>query len=73
MKKDVAVFVSMISTCQRVRGEHQWPGGLWEPLPIPQWIWEDITMEFVTGLPRLPKGHDTIWVVVDRLTKTVHF
>ena len=44
-----------------------------QPLDIPEWKWYQITMDFVVGLPRTTKGHDAIWVVVDRLTKSAHF
>ena len=53
--------------------EHQKPGGLLKPLPIPEWKWEHITMDFVVGLPRYSRGKDAIWVIVDRLTKSAHF
>ena len=53
--------------------EHQRPSGLLQPLEIPDWKWEHITMDFVVGLPRTQKGHDTIWVIVDRLTKLAYF
>ena len=53
--------------------EHQRPAGFLQPLPIPEWKWEDITMDFVTGLPRTPTGKDAIWVIVDRLTRSAHF
>jgi len=56
-----------------VKAEHQKPGGLLQPLPIPVWKWEHITMDFVVGMPRIQKHHDAIWVVVDRLTKSAHF
>ena len=73
MKKDVAIFVSKCLTCQQVKAEHQRPAGELQPLPVAEWKWEHVTMDFVTGLPNSPRGHDAIWVVVDRLTKTAHF
>ena len=73
MKKDVAEFVSRCLICQQVKGEHQRPAGLLQSLPIPQWKWEKITMDFVVGLPRCQSGYDVIWVIVDRLTKSAHF
>ena len=73
MKREIAEFVSRCLTCQQVKAEHQRPVGLLQSLPIPQWKWENITMNFVTGLPRTQRGHDVIWVIVDRLTKTAHF
>nr|AAV43966.1 putative polyprotein [Oryza sativa Japonica Group] len=56
-----------------VKAEHQRPAGLLQPLPIPEWKWEEIGMDFITGLPRTPSGYDSIWVIVDRLTKSAHF
>ena len=73
MKRDIAEFVSRCLTCQQVKAEHQKPAGLLQSLPIPQWKWERITIDFVVGLPRCRNGHDTIWVIVDRLTKSAHF
>ena len=73
MKREIAEFVSRCLTCQQVKAEHQRPAGLLQSLPIPQWKWENIAMNFVTGLPRTQRGHDVIWVIVDRLTKTAHF
>ena len=73
MKKDVAEFVSKCLTCQQVKLEHQRLAGLLQPLPIPEWKWDMITMDFVTGLPRTTGGFDSIWVIVDRLTKSAHF
>ena len=73
MKKSIARYVSQCDTCQRVKIEHQRPGGSLQPLEIPEWKWEHITMDFVTGLPRSPRGNDAIWVIVDRLTKSAHF
>src|SRR5579859_3085609 len=52
---------------------HQRPAGLLKPLDIPVWKWDDISMDFVVGLPRTQKGNDAIWVIVDRLTKVAYF
>ena len=73
MKRDVVEFVSKCLTCQQVRIEHQRPGGVLQPLPSPEWKWENITMDFVTALPRTPSGYEVVWVIVDRLTKSAHF
>ena len=73
MKRDVAAHVAMCDVCQRVKAEHQRPAGLLHPLKIPEWKWEEIGMDFITGLPRTQKGYDAIWVIVDRLTKVAHF
>ena len=73
MKRDVIGYVERCLTCQQVKAEHQRPAGLLQPLEIPEWKWYQITMDFVTGLPKTPKNHDSVWVVVDRLTKSAHF
>ncbi|GFY88890.1 hypothetical protein Acr_06g0008300 [Actinidia rufa] len=73
MKKDVAMFVSKYLTCQQVKAEHQQLAGELQPLPVAEWKWEHVTMDFVTGLLNSSRGHDAIWVVVDRLTKIAHF
>jgi hypothetical protein len=73
MKRDVAEYIALCDICQRVKAEHQRPAGLLQPLPIPEWKWEEIGMDFITGLPRTPSGYDSIWVIVDRLTKSAHF
>ena len=73
MKRDIADFVSKCLTCQQVKLEHQRPSGLLQQLPIPEWKWDMIAMNFVSGLPRTSSGYDAIWVIVDRLTKTSHF
>uniref|UniRef100_A0A2N9HRA9 RNA-directed DNA polymerase n=1 Tax=Fagus sylvatica TaxID=28930 RepID=A0A2N9HRA9_FAGSY len=73
MKREIAQFVEQCLTCQQVKVEHQRPSGLLQSLSIPEWKWEHISMDFVSGLPRSPKGHDAIWVIVDRLTKSAHF
>ncbi|KAM6556474.1 hypothetical protein CsatB_003493 [Cannabis sativa] len=61
MKKDVVEFVAKCLTCQQVKAEHQRPAGLLQPLKLPEWKWEEISMDFVTGLPKTTKQHDTIW------------
>ncbi|GJW67443.1 putative reverse transcriptase domain-containing protein [Tanacetum coccineum] len=73
MKADIATYVSKCLTCAKVKVEHQKPSGLLQQHEIPVWKWERITMDFVSGLPRTPSGYDTIWVIVDRLTKSAHF
>jgi hypothetical protein len=73
MNKDIAHYVACCNTCSRVKIEHQKPAGLLKPLAIPVWKWEDISIDFVVGLPRTPKGNDSVWVIVDRLTKVAHF
>jgi hypothetical protein len=73
LKRDVVAHVAMYDVCQRVKAEHQRPTGLLYPLKIPEWKWEEIGMDFITGLPSTQKGYDAIWVIVDRLTKVAHF
>jgi hypothetical protein len=73
MREDIAEYVTRCDTCQRVKAEHQRPAGLLQPLDIPTWKWDDISMDFIVGLPRTHKGNDSIWVIVDRLTKVAHF
>ncbi|GJY48255.1 putative reverse transcriptase domain-containing protein [Tanacetum coccineum] len=73
MKADIATYVSKCLTCLKVKAEHQKPSGLLVQPEIPQWKWDNITMDFVTKLPRTQSGNDTIWVIVDRLTKSAHF
>ena len=73
MKKEITDFVSRGLTCQQVKAEHQKPARKIQPFPIPVWKWNKITMDFITGLPRTRRQHDAIWVIVDRLTKSLHF
>jgi hypothetical protein len=73
MRRDIAHYVACCDTCSRVKIEHQKPAGLLKPLEIPVWKWEDISMDFVVGLPRTPMRNDSIWVIVYRLTKVAHF
>ncbi|KAL0557201.1 hypothetical protein IC582_005719 [Cucumis melo] len=73
MKREVAEFVSRCLVCQQVKAPRQKPAGLLQPLSIPEWKWENVSMDFITGLPRTLRGFKVIWVVVDRLTKSAHF
>nr|GEW73992.1 putative reverse transcriptase domain-containing protein [Tanacetum cinerariifolium] len=73
MEAYIATYVSKCLTCAKVKSEHQKPSGLLQQPEIPVWKWERITMEFMSGLPRTPSWYDTIWVIVDRLTKSAHF
>ena len=73
MKRDIVKYVAKCLTCSQVKAEHQKPYGKLQSLEIPVWKWEDITMDLVTKLPRTKRGHDAIWVIVDRLTKSAHF
>jgi hypothetical protein len=73
MKKEVAYFIARCFECQKVKDEHRHPTGLLQLLPIPEWKWEVLTMDFITKLPRTNKQHDPITVVVDKLTKVAHF
>ncbi|GJT58764.1 putative reverse transcriptase domain-containing protein [Tanacetum coccineum] len=63
MKADIATYVSKCLTCAKVKAEHQRPSRL-----LPEWKWDNITMDFVIKLPKTSQGYDTIWVIVDRLT-----
>ncbi|KAK8947216.1 hypothetical protein KSP39_PZI007468 [Platanthera zijinensis] len=73
LKKDIAAYVAKCRTCALVKAECQRPSGFLKSLPVPQWKFEDISMDFVHGLQRSQRGHDSIWVIVDRLTKVAHF
>ncbi|KAL0537646.1 hypothetical protein IC582_026629 [Cucumis melo] len=73
MKREVAEFVSRCLVCQQVKAPRQKPAGLLQPLSIPEWKWENVSMDFITGLPRTLRGFTVIWVVVERLTKSAHF
>ncbi|KAD4385853.1 hypothetical protein E3N88_26022 [Mikania micrantha] len=73
MKKDIALYVGKCLTCSKVKAEHQKPSGMLQQPEIPQWKWEQISMDFITKLPRTSSGYDSIWVIVDRLTKSAHF
>jgi hypothetical protein len=71
MKREIAK--SECDTCRRVKADHLRPAGNLQPLSIPEWKWENICMDFIVGLPRTSRGYNSIWVIVDRLTKSAHF
>lgn len=73
MKRDIAEYVAQCAVCQQVKIKHQKPRGTLQPLEIPMWKWDNISMDFIVGLPRTRGGHDSIWVTVDRSTKSAHF
>jgi hypothetical protein len=73
MKCEIAEYVALCSTCQRVKADHQRLAGLLQPLKVPEWKCKEIGMNFIVRLPRTQKGYDSIWVIIDRLTKVVHF
>ncbi|GJR99171.1 putative reverse transcriptase domain-containing protein [Tanacetum coccineum] len=73
MKANIATYVSKYLTCAKFKAEHQKPFGLLVQPEIPEWKWEKIIMDFVTKLPKTTNGYDTIWVIVDHLTKYAHF
>ncbi|WVZ87114.1 hypothetical protein U9M48_033806 [Paspalum notatum var. saurae] len=73
MKRDIAAFVAQSDTCNQIKAQKQRPASLLKPLEIPTWKWEKITMDFIVGFFRTPKGNDSIWVIVDRLAKLAHF
>ena len=73
MKREIAKYVSECDTCRRVKASHLKPAGMLQPLSIPPGKWEDVSMDFIVGLPNTSKGFDSIWVIVDRFTKIAHF
>ncbi|KAA3477772.1 integrase [Gossypium australe] len=73
LKREVTDFVARCLICQQVKAEHQLPSGLLQPIKIPLWKWERVTIDFVSGLPLTPIKKDSVWVIVDRLTKSTYF
>jgi len=73
MKKEIVAYVARCDTCCRVKAIHMKPVGLLQPLSVPEWKWEEASMDFITCLPTTRKGNDSIWVVNDRLSKSAHF
>jgi hypothetical protein len=73
MKRAVVEYVTLYDNCQRVKAERQRHVGLLQPLKIPQWKWEEISIDFIVGLPTTQSGYDSIWVIIDRFLKVAHF
>jgi hypothetical protein len=73
MKVDIAKYVAECDTCHRMKASHLKSAGVLQPLSTPMWKWDDITMDFIVGLPLTARKNDSIWVILDRLTKTAHF
>jgi hypothetical protein len=73
MKREITRYVSECDMCQRVKVDHLRPAGNLQPLSIPEWKYENICMNFIVGLPRTLRGYNSIWVIVNRLTKSAHF
>ncbi|GJW84225.1 putative reverse transcriptase domain-containing protein [Tanacetum coccineum] len=71
--RDIAIYVSKCLTCAKVKAEHQRPSGLLQQPEIPEWKWDKITTDLITKLHMPRSGHDAIWVIVDRLTKSAYF
>jgi len=73
MTGDIAKYVKTCLLCQRNKASTKKPAGLLQPLPIPTDRWSEVTMDFITGLPCTPRGHDAVMVMCDRLSKMVRF
>jgi hypothetical protein len=73
MKRAIAEYMALCDNCQRVKAERQRPAALLQPLKIPQWKWEEISMDFIVGLPTTQSRYDSIWVIVDHFSKVAHF
>ena len=73
MKKGIAEYISKCMKCQQVKVENQHLAGLLQPLPVLEWKWEFVSMDFITGFPMTWRQHDSIMLVVDKLTKETHF
>jgi hypothetical protein len=73
MKREVARYVSECDTCQKVKANYMKPGGLLQLLSILEWKWDDISMDFIVGLSLTARKYDSIWVIMDRLSKSTHF
>jgi hypothetical protein len=73
MKRKTACYVFEYDTCRKVKADYMKPRGLLQPLSFPEWKWDDISMDFIMDLPLTARKFDSIWVIVDRLSKSAHF
>jgi hypothetical protein len=73
MKHEVARYISECETCRKVKADYMKPGGLLQPLSISEWKWDDISLDFIVSLPMMARKFDSIWVIVDQLSKSEHF
>jgi hypothetical protein len=73
MKRETTRYVSKCDTYRKVKADYMKPRGLLQPLSIPDWKWDNISMDFIVGLPLTTRKFDSIWVIIDRLTKSGHF
>jgi hypothetical protein len=73
MNFEIACYVSECDTCSKVKVDYMKPGGQLQHLSVLNWKWDDISMNFIVGLPLTARKFDSIWVIVDRLTKSAHF
>jgi hypothetical protein len=73
MKHEITCYVSECDTYRKVKADYMKPGGLLQLLNIPDWKWDDISMDFIMGVPMTAHKFDLIWVIVDRFTKLAHF
>jgi hypothetical protein len=73
MKCETAHYVSECDTCRKVKADYMKPGGLLQPLSIPEWKWDDISLDFNVGLPMMARKFDLVWVIMNRLSKSAHF
>jgi hypothetical protein len=73
LKSDIVDYLANCLECKQVKTEHQHLAGFFQPLPIPEWKWETISMDFITGFPKSTKQNDVIMIVVEKLSKVAHF
>jgi hypothetical protein len=73
MKRETTRYVFECDSCRKVKADYVKPGGLLQPLSIPEWKWNDISMDLIVGLPLMACKFDLIWVIMNRLSKSAHF